>query len=47
MRATAAAAQVVQGTFLPERPTRMGTASTVKVPVKAPLDAVVYSSPMA
>ena len=45
--ATAAAAQVVQGTLRPERPTRIGTASTVNVPVNAPLEAVVYSKPIA
>jgi len=47
VRAAAAAAQVVQGILRPERPTRMGTARTVKVPVKAPLEAVVYSKPIA
>lgn len=45
--APAAAAQVDQGILRPERPTRMGTASTVNVPVKAPRDAVVYSRPNA
>ncbi len=47
VRAPAAAAQVLQGILRPDRPTRMGTARTVNVPVKAPRDAVVSSSPIA
>mmetsp|Transcript_20667 Transcript_20667/g.62281 ORF Transcript_20667/g.62281 Transcript_20667/m.62281 type:complete len:227 (-) Transcript_20667:644-1324(-) len=47
MSATTADAQVVQATRRPERPTSNGTATTVKVEVKAPRAAVVISSPYA
>lgn len=45
--APAAAAHVDQGILRPDRPTRIGTARTVKVPVNAPREAVVYSKPIA
>lgn len=40
-------AQVVQATLRPDSPTSSGTATTVKVEVKAPRAAVVISSPYA
>mmetsp|Transcript_19243 Transcript_19243/g.45874 ORF Transcript_19243/g.45874 Transcript_19243/m.45874 type:complete len:245 (-) Transcript_19243:348-1082(-) len=45
--ATTAATQVLVGTDLPENPTSMGTIRTVKVPVRAPCEAVVEDRPTA
>ena len=45
--AIAAAIHVLIEIFLPDKPTRIGTTSTVNVPVKAPLAAVVDTKPSA
>lgn len=45
--AAAAENQVLLAIFLPLSPTSRGTATTVKVPVKAPCDADVIDKPMA
>ena len=45
--ATIEAAQVVFETFLPLKPTKSGTMSTMMVPVKLPCAAVVVSKPIA